>query len=341
MDDQLIDRVAGDEMLRRLEAYAETRLSPDLTASSRLRARVLAVAHRHAALARADAALTVLSRPEGISGADAMPGLAVGGTRAPARRRRGRWQRAAGVVLAASLGTGLAVGGAVAARPGAPLYDTRLWAETLALPRDPSARAVAELGRLGERLQEIAEASRSGDAAGATAALTAYEDIVVQASVSAILAGDEVAAAVLETGVGRNVAVLQALAAKVPANASGAIGRAVEAAIARSADAIDRIGASRPGGGPGDGAGSGPPGTDGGAKPHATKSPTSEPTPASGSTATPKPKPTHKATPEPTATPEVTATPEHTPKPREQQGVPKPSDSPQPTPGEDPEGDGN
>ena len=62
MDDSMIDLTAGDAMLRRrLEAYAEDRLSPDLATSSRLRARVLAVAHRQADLARADASLTVLS----------------------------------------------------------------------------------------------------------------------------------------------------------------------------------------------------------------------------------------------------------------------------------------
>ena len=58
-----------------------------------------------------------------------------------------------------------------------------------------------------------------------------------QASASAILAGDDVAAAVLETGVGRNVEVLRALAERVPTNASAAITRAVDAAIARSTDA--------------------------------------------------------------------------------------------------------
>ena len=58
-------------------AYAEVRLSPDLATSSRLRARVLAVAHRQADLARADASLTVLS------GADpaAIDGCATGSGR--------------------------------------------------------------------------------------------------------------------------------------------------------------------------------------------------------------------------------------------------------------------
>ena len=52
MDDAMMDLMAGHgELRRRLGAYAEARLSPDLAASSRMRARVLAVAHRQAACA--------------------------------------------------------------------------------------------------------------------------------------------------------------------------------------------------------------------------------------------------------------------------------------------------
>ena len=64
MDDAMIDLMAGDaELRRRLMAFADERLTPDLAASSRMRARVLATAHRRADLARADARLAVLSRP--------------------------------------------------------------------------------------------------------------------------------------------------------------------------------------------------------------------------------------------------------------------------------------
>lgn len=346
LDDQLIDLMAGDDLLRRrLEAYADLRLSPDLATSSRLRARVLAVAHRHASLARADAALTLLPRPDGASGAHSSDDLgraARAARRTSARALDRRRQRAAGVVLAASLAAVMVVGGVSAARPGGPLYDTRLWAETLTLPSDPAARAVAELDRLGERLREIGEASRSGDAAGAMAALAAYESIVEQASASAILAGDDVAAAVLETGVGRNVEVLRALAATVPTNASGAITRAVDAAIARSTDAVQRIGASRPGGGQGDGAGKGP-----ATPPRATKAPTAEPTSAPVSTATPNAKPTHEvaptpaATPEPTATPEPRRTPDRTPKPGVDQGETEPPAATDPPPHGDPQDEGD
>src|SRR5688572_4844334 len=188
----MIDMMAGDDLLRRrLEAFADMRLSPDLTTSSRLRARVMAVAHRHASLARADAALTLLPRPVAGPGghvSDDLGHAARAARRSSGRVRPGRGQRAAGVLLAASLAAAMAVGGVYAARPGGPLYDARLWAETLTLPSDPSARAVAELDRLAERLREISEASRSGDAAAMVAALAAYEAIVEQASASAILA---------------------------------------------------------------------------------------------------------------------------------------------------------
>jgi hypothetical protein len=314
--DEMMDLTAADALVwRRLEAYAESRLSPDLATSSRLRARVLAVAHRQAALARADAGLTVLLRPDGAAMAPTFSPRAQQLARASRRGHRWTWKRAAAVVLAASLGVGVTVGGAFAARPGAPLYETRLWAETLTLPADPSARAVAELDRLKARLREIAEASRSGDAAGTTAALTAYLAIVDEAMASAILAGDDVAAAILETGVGHNVEVLQALIARVPGHASTEISRAVDAAIARSAAAVDRIHASRPAGGSGDGAGGDQPAAQPTAR--ATKAPTAAPTAA----ATPKSKPTPKPTAEPSPTPV------RTPKPKDD-GGPHPSGPP-------------
>ncbi len=327
MDDQMIDSMAGDGILgRRLEAYAELRLTPDLATSSRLRARVLAVAHRQAALVGGDAGLTVLHRPPGAA-ADRPRGRATPETRPAATwSRRRRWHRVAGLVLAASLGSSMIAGAALAARPGGPLYESRLWAETIGLPVDPSARAVAELARLRERLSEIGEASRSGDTAGATAALAAYEAIIEEASASAILAHDEVAAAVLETGVARNVEVLQALLGRAPANASDAIARALDAAIARSAEAIDRIGASRRGGdkppaGGGDrGAGGG--GSTADPTPRATKVPTDKPAKAPVPTATPKPKPTDAATSQPEKPRRPDPTPARTPKPKPNQAKP-------------------
>ncbi len=297
--DDMIGTMTGDVLLgRRLKAYAEMRLSPDFATSARLRARVLAVAHRHAALSRADAGLTVLSRPDATAVAAPFSPQAQALARRTARPRRPRWARVGAVVLAASLGASLAVAGVAAAQPGGPLYETRLWAETRQLPVDPSARAVAELDRMKARLLEIGEASRAGDSAGAMAALEAYERIVDQASASAIRAGDDVAAAVLEAGVGRNVEVLQALLGKVPTQAGVAISRALDAAIARSTAAVERIGASRPAGTPGHRNGNEQP--VGGPALKETRAPTAWPTAAPTQDAKPKPKPTPKVTAEPT-----------------------------------------
>ena len=331
--DEMIDSMTGDAILgRRLEAFAEARLTPDLTTSSRLRARVLAVAHRHADLARADTGLIVLPQLHHKAGSRPLSARARDARLASGGRGRARWRRAAAVLLAASVGIGMAAGTAFAARPGGPMYEARLWAETLTLPADPSARAVAELERLEQRLREVAEASRSGDTAGVTAALTAYETIMEKASSAAILAGDDVAAAILETGVGRNVEVLRALLAHVPSQASTAISRALENAIDRSTAAVNRIGASRPGNGNGrgDGAGTGQPASDPTSRP--TKAPriTADPV----ETATPKPKPTNDR-PEPTLKPSPEPTPEPTPPPEpteppKEDRKPAPPDPPKP-----------
>jgi hypothetical protein len=284
MDEQMIDLAAGDARLRRrLEAYADGRLSPDLVTSSRMRARVLAVAHRQADLARADAALTVVDgRGTALTpGVDRIAGRA--------RSRGMRLRRPLAAMLAAALVVSGAAGTAFAAQAGGALYEPRVWIETLTLPSDPSARAVAELARLQARLQEADAATHNGDAIGTAAALTAYERIVESASAAAIAAQDEVAIAVLEAGVGRNVEVLRALLLEVPAGAAEAISRAVERAVAhaveRSQTAIDRIetrGASQDAGG----------GNGGGAGPDEPTDPPAKPTKAPP-TAQPTPRPTH------------------------------------------------
>jgi hypothetical protein len=260
MGDEMIDLMAGDARLRRrLEAYAELRLTPDLATSSRIRARVLAVAHRHADLARADAALTIVP-------------AATERAQVQARRRRPRWRRPLVGLLAASLAVGGAAGTVLAAKAGGALYEPRVWLETLSLPSDPSARALAELHRLEQRLEEAADALRSGDLAGAAAALSAYETILEQASAAAIAAHDDVAAAVLQAGVGHNLDVLRALILVVPDRAGSALEHVVQRAIERSDGAIQKIdrGQADPSGGAGG---------SGGQDAKSTRAPTPEPTP--------------------------------------------------------------
>jgi len=304
MSNEMIDLAAGDVRLRRrLEAYADLRLTPDLTATSRMRARVLAHAHRRADLVRADAALTVV--PQTAWRPAAQPGV-----------RRGRGTAVA--LVAAALLVGAMAGGAAASSgPGGALYEVRLWIETVSLPSDPSARAVAELSRLGERLREAESAAQGGDEGAAAAALSAYERIMSEASAAVLDSGDPVAAAALETGLGRNVDVLQALVGRVPPRAADAIGDAVASAIARSAGAIHTIGAvdrPTPDGEPGSPGTTGD-GQGGNGGSNAGNGGTGNGPNGNGPEATPKPTKAAPERPDATGKPAATERPDPTPKP--------------------------
>ena len=310
MDDMMLELTAGNQMLRRrLDAYADARLTPDPAAAARMRARVMAAAHRQAALTSAGAGLTVLTTTPPV-------------TRRPLVRTVAT--RAAGVLLSAALGLSLAVGTAFAADAGGLFYPARLGLETLLLPSDPSERAIAELARLETRLQEAQAASARGDSAGVAAAMEAYALIMQSASDDAIRAGDEVATAALEAGVRRNLAVLHAILERAPDAAVAGLTNAIE----RSGDTIDDIHGSANGNGNG-----GKPSTG----PGATHDPTQEPvTTTPDPTKTPKPtkEPTAEPTAKPTPTPDRTPKPERTPKPdRTPPGGGAPSD---PGPPDDP-----
>ena len=221
-DDELIqDGDRGDEALaRRLEAYAAERLTPDASASTRMRAQVMAAAHRQA-------------------------------TAAPTPLHCAQRRRLVGALLAACLTVGLVVGSASASQAGGPLYPVRIWAETLTLPSSPSERATAEVRRLEARLAEAFEASAAGDQGAADAALEAYGNIVGSATADA--GTDLAAGAILESSVKHNITVLATLAGRVPEPARDAIERAIE----RSDVAVDQIhanngnpGTPTPGSGP-------------------------------------------------------------------------------------------
>lgn len=320
MTNGMIDMMAGDTRLRRrLEAYAESRLSPDLATTSRMRARVLARAHRHADLARADAALTIVG-----------PGAAE-----DQRARRSATVRttAISLVSAAALAVAIVGGAAAASQAGGVLYETRVFIEEITLPAEPSERAIAELDRLSQRLAEADAAARSGDHAAAAAALAAYERIMADASAEVLTANDPVAAAAFETGLGRNVEVLQALIAEIPAQASAAISRAVERAIERSANAIDRVhdvekptptvgggGGSQNGNATGSDDGNGGAGNGGsGVGPDATGKPTKTPAPRPEAT----PRPTREGNERQDPTPKPLKTPKPVPGPGEGAGGPE------------------
>lgn len=327
MDDAMIDLMADDGRLRRrLDAYAEARLTPDLAAATRMRARVLAVAHRRSALGLADPGLALLPAPE-VEPRDTVTVRTV--VRTTARRGATR-SRSLAILLAATLALGAAAGTALAARPGGALYGARLWAETLTLPSDPSARAVAELARLRERLAEAETAAAAGDPDGATAALRAYDSIVAEATAHAVAAGSGVAGAALETGVAQQVAVLQRLATSLPETAVPAIERALQHAIEQSRDAIETIDAANGGG---NGGGGDPGAGDPGAGDPGNGDPGAGPTgaPTDGPTAAPTAAPTTKPTKEPKPTREPTPVPVTTDRPGGRP-TPEPGATPRPTP---------
>lgn len=208
-----------DELRRRLEAYAEARLSPETSATTRMRAQVMAAAQR-----------AVEPGPAGADRASAITGAALAD-----RRRRSAWRRPMTVLLAAGLTLAVGVSSVAGAQPGGPLYGARIWAETLALPSDESGRAQAELRRLDARLAEVAAATAVGDTNAANAALEAYGAIVTEATVGA--GGSVAAAARLDAGVRSNMDVLRILAGQVPEKARDAIRNAIE----RSDSALDEL----------------------------------------------------------------------------------------------------
>ena len=278
MDDEPMqqDRTK-DELTQRLEAYAEARLSPDLSATIRMRARAMAAAHRHAALAQADAdRAAAVAAEAGLTRFD--------------RTRRSAWRRPLTGLLAAGLTLGLGVSSVAAAQPGGPLYGARVWAESLTLPAEANARAQAELDRLQSRLAEAAAAAAAGDTNAANAALEAYSGIVNEATQGA--GNDVSAAATLETGVRSNIDVLTVLVDRVPTEAAR---DAIQRAIDRSDSALDELHGNAP---------TTPPGLD----PERTPKP--DPTKKPDKTANPnKPTDDPKATPKPRPTPRANQTP--------------------------------
>ena len=215
-NDQMSDRNPEDdadgELTSRLQAYAHARLSPSLAVTTRIRVQVMAAAHR---LAAAERAAETPVRPTAM--------------------RRPAWRRPMFGLLAAGLTLALAVGSVAAAQPGGPLYETRIWAETLTLPTSAADRAQSQVRRLQERLAEAAAATAAGDTNASDAALAAYGAIVGEATAGADVSA--AANATLDTGVRRNIEVLTILAERVPKPARTAIEHAIE----RSSSAVDGL----------------------------------------------------------------------------------------------------
>jgi len=226
MDDLSYPIDAMRELERRLEAYADARLSLSLAATIRLRTAVLAVAHRQAALVQADAT---------FKAADATwAARDIERTRRPTFWQT--WRRPMAAVLAGVLTLGLLTGTAWSVRPGGPLYAARIWTEMANLPPGALARADAQVRRLQLRIDEAEEAVSDGDGPATEAALTAYTSIVVEAADN--VDGDPAAIAAIEMSVEKHVEILSAMVARVPVAARPA----VENAILQSGRVLNDLG---------------------------------------------------------------------------------------------------
>jgi len=218
------------EVERRLGWYADARLTPSATGTTRMRAAVMTAAHRRAALIEAGSTTLVApAPPAGI-----------------------RWRRPIVALAAAALTLGILAGTVLAARPGGPLYEARLWAEMANLPTDVVSRARAEMVRLEARLEEVRQAAAAGDGPALEAALNAYASILTEATAGA--QGDAAALATIEVSVTRHVIVLTGLADRVPAPAQSAI----QHALSSSSKVLDDIDHQPANGGGGSGGGGGP-----------------------------------------------------------------------------------
>ena len=287
MDDLFDSRDSGAiDLARRLEAFAEARLTPSVASTKVLRGAVMAAAHRRAALLAA----------EGAGQAAAASPTVV--TDVPVRRGHRAWRRPLVALLAGGLTLGVLAGTAFAAQPGGLLYDGRIWAEMATLPAGGVDRAEAEVHRLEDRLAEAISASAAGDRPALEAALAAYAAIVAEAAVGGV--GDPAANALIEAAVMRHVAILTALAVKAPLPARAAIQNALDS----STKVLDDIDRATPGGNGGSGGtggngtggngangGGGGTGTPGGPSPATPTAKPPKPTPL-GNDKAPKPQAT-------------------------------------------------
>ena len=121
----------------------------------------------------------------------------------------------------------------VAAPPGSPFYDARVYLETITLPARGDARLQGHERLLQERLAEAESAATRADGVGLAAALAAYQAEVDAATTDA---GDDAALlAHLEEVLATHTDVLTELASRLPDQA------AIEHAIDASSKAIDKI----------------------------------------------------------------------------------------------------
>jgi hypothetical protein len=213
IDERDTTRIAGEDLERELRTYASVRLSPDRFASDRMRAAVLA----HARTLPVVSPLGIVAAPRRL---DFLAAFRLG------------TRRLAPVALVAAIAIGAGSAAGVAASPGGPLYETRIWLETALLPASGQARTDAQAAQLTERLDELTGAVDHGDVGAADAATNAYDQEVDQAVSSAAQSRADLLQ--LRATIVRHLAHLQSLghaSDKATANLQRAIAKA-QAAIA-------------------------------------------------------------------------------------------------------------
>ncbi len=216
-DSKQLHELVDDDLLARLETYADARLTPDPAGLARMRASVVAEARAR-------------SRTTSRRSVDRLP--LFGGVFSV------RWRRPVlGVVGATFLIVALAGGALAGSVPGGPLYGARLWLETVTLPGDPDARTDAEIARLENRLEEAASAAAEGDGPAVSAALQAYRDTI---DVTLALAGDDLTREErLQTVLEQHRIVLETLVTVL--DTPGQAADAIKGVIGRNAETIERI----------------------------------------------------------------------------------------------------
>jgi hypothetical protein len=202
-----------DELGILLARYADTVLKPDPFAMDRVRSELRARAQRASVHRRAEA-LAVAASP--VTVLPVRRGLFAG------------WSlRRASFAVAASLVLGLSVATTsfAASRAGGPLYETRIWIETATLPRDAGPRLQAELAFAETRLAEAAAGASAHDAGAVTAALDAFNGIIVMTCHEQEAHGTGRATAI--EAFQHHLQLLKGLAATVPPAAQAAVTHAL------------------------------------------------------------------------------------------------------------------
>ncbi len=321
MFDDTIDPydVGMRELSRRLEAFADTRLSPSLSGTSRMRTNVMNAAQRRAALIAADRtfdAVAAATQPLVVERSRfAMPA----------------WRRPMVALAAGALMLALVGGTASAANAGGPLYAARIWIEMANLPAGALARADAEITRLDARLKEAHQAFADGDGPAAEAALSAYSEILIEAVQAS--STDAAASAAIESSLTRHVADLERMVESVSPTGQGAVQHALASSTLILQDLDDAISQqSRDGQGRSSDDLLGPAGPTGAKPAPPTKDPGAAPVAAPE--ATPKPAKTeapytgghgygNDATPPGHAEPKGTSHPDPTARPSDKPSAPK------------------